>query len=52
MAVSLYRPSAVAHRYETGWARARHRSRFFGWAVVSIVLVNAIAFAAIFLMVR
>lgn len=52
MAVSFYRPKAVAHRFETGWARARPRSRHLGWTSAAIVVANAVAFAAIVSLVR
>lgn len=44
MTVQLYRPRAVAHRYEIGWKHVSPRSRLLGFSFAIVAVANAIVF--------
>ncbi len=43
--MSLFRPEALAHRYETGWAQPEPDSNLRSWMVWLVTIVNILVIA-------
>lgn len=50
--MALFRKQAIAHRYETGWARLEPDKGLAAWKIALAVVGNALVFAMLYMLVR